>query len=306
VRGSIPTSLTTADIRDRLVYAFYMLPNPPRDRNELAAAIDRFPFYIRGTFGGCTTCIEVDVNGSPIILDTGTGARPLGISLLKRLPKDRTIHILQTHCHWDHIQGWPFFLPAYDPTCTIHIHSLFRNLKELFDTQQQPNFCPVKLKDLPAKIEFHTLAANKPAKVGPATVTSIMLGHPAGTCGYRITAGKRTVVLMTDVELLDSPKEKLEEYRKFADKSDLAIVDSQYGEEDVKLKASWGHSYIGDFVDLFRDLDVKRLCLFHYEPSYPDAVLEALADEAREHAERLDPKPKFEVVSAWEGLRIAL
>ena len=88
--------------------------------------------------------------------------------------------------------------------------------------------------------------------------------------------------------------------------SDMVVVDAQYGKEDVVQKVTWGHSYIGDFVELFRDLDIARLCLFHYEPSYPDEVLERLIDEAKRKVAAMDPKPKFEVAGAYEGLRIEL
>jgi phosphoribosyl 1,2-cyclic phosphodiesterase len=306
VRGSIPTSLTTADIRERLNAAFYLMPHPPRDRRELAAAIDRLPFYIRGTYGGCTACIEFNVDGVPIICDVGTGARPLGMSLLKRMPADRTLHVLVTHFHWDHIQGWPFFLPCYDHTCTIHVYSLHKGLKEMFEGQQHPRYSPVALDDMPAKIHFHTLKEGEPYRIGGARVESIMMGHPAGTCGFRIRANDRTAVFMTDVELLTSTAEEKETYREFADHSDLVVVDAQYGKEDVVQKVTWGHSYIGDFVELFRDLDMKRLCLFHYEPAYGDEVLGRLIDEAFDKAKSLDPPPNFRIIAAYEGLRLNL
>lgn len=306
VRGSIPTSLSTADIRERLTAAFYLLPNPPRDRRELSEAIDKLPFYVRGTFGGCTTCIEFNVDDVPIILDMGTGARPLGLSLLKRLPADRTVHVLITHFHWDHIQGWPFFLPCYDRTCTVHVYSAHKGLREMFEAQQHTRFCPVGLDDMPADIRFHTLKHGEPTNVGPAKVTGILMGHPAGTCGFRISAGGKTGVVMTDVELLTSTAEEKESYKEFADNSDLVIVDAQYGKDDVVQKVSWGHSYIGDFVELFHNLDIKWLSLFHYEPTYPDEVLERLVEEAKERAAEMEPKPKFEIVPGWEGLKIEL
>jgi ribonuclease BN (tRNA processing enzyme) len=111
---------------------------------------------------------------------------------------------------------------------------------------------------------------------------------------------------MTDVELLTATGEEKTIYRDFADKSDLVVVDAQYAREDVVQKVTWGHSYIGDFVELFRDLDIARLCLFHYEPSYPDEVLERLMDEAKEKAASMDPRPKFQVIGAYEGLRMEL
>ena len=306
VRGSIPTSQTAADIRERLSAAFQLMPHPPKDRRELAKAIDKLPFWVRGTFGGCTTCVEFDCGGTPVVLDMGTGARPLGLSLLKRMPADRTVHVLVTHFHWDHIQGWPFFLPNYDRTANVEVYSVHRGMQAMFEGQQSPRYCPVSLTDMPAKIRFHEMVDGKPTPVGPATVTGIMLGHPAGTCGFRVAFGGKTAVLMTDVELLTSTAEEKQQYRDFADGADVVIVDAQYGKEDVVQKVTWGHSYIGDFVDCFRDLDIKRLCLFHYDPSYPDEVVDRLAQEARDHAASLKPRPKFEVIAAYEGMKIEL
>jgi ribonuclease BN (tRNA processing enzyme) len=113
-------------------------------------------------------------------------------------------------------------------------------------------------------------------------------------------------VLMTDVELLASTPEDRARYRALADEADVVIVDAQYRREDMANTTTWGHSYIGDFVECFRDLDIRRLCLFHYDPAYTDEDITRLTDEARAKAEALSPKPKFEIIAAYEGLEIDL
>src|SRR5919108_1671101 len=240
----------------------------------------------RGTtlYGGNTSCVEVRADdGTVIILDCGTGARPLGLDLLSRGPSLPQMHILVTHTHWDHIQGFPFFLPAYLAGTRLTVYGargLDRTLEGSLSGQMQHTYFPVQLQELRAKIDFVEVAEER-FKLGSFRVTTQFLNHTAPTMGYRLESGHLKVVYATDhepfcwaplnghgVHALDHPGD--ERHIEFMAKADLVIHDSQYVDGEYPAKRGWGHSPIEYVIDVAVRAKVKRLALFHHDPLHSD------------------------------------
>jgi phosphoribosyl 1,2-cyclic phosphodiesterase len=230
-------------------------------------------------YGGNTPCVELRVAGQTIIVDAGTGIRELGNSLLKEAAgKPLAGHLFIGHTHWDHIQGFPFFVPLYVPTSKFTVYGMRGTTKPFLDVmsgQMNPSYFPVQLKDMGSKPEFVEL--NAPVMVGEVKVSYHYLNHPGITVGYRFEHGGKAFTYISDHE----PYGKLNASGDFADKedaavarfvagSDLLVVEAQYTADEYKLKRGWGHSTFGDVLDLAQKASVKRLALFHHDPSHDD------------------------------------
>jgi phosphoribosyl 1,2-cyclic phosphodiesterase len=232
-------------------------------------------------YGGNTVCVDVRLaDGTPIVLDAGTGIRELGNHLLEE-DHDGPITLLLTHLHWDHIMGVPFFGPIYRKKTHIRIHSLATEVQRsvirqraLFDGVH----FPVRATDLPARFEFLD-ETHVPLRVGSATVRRVLLNHPGGAQGFRIDDGDgKSIAYLTDNEL-SPPGEvvtSLDELARFAEGVDLLIHDAQYVEADMPAKRGWGHSTLDDVLALAKKASPGRLVLFHHDPERDDRALDAL------------------------------
>ncbi len=254
-------------------------------------------------YGGNTACVEVrDSSGALLILDAGTGLRELGIALMSSNGnKPFTIELLLSHLHWDHIQGIPFFRPAYVPNSAMRItgpkqHST--SMKELLGLGMDDPFFPVDLDDLPAKIVIAEMEHGSDERIGPYRVRAASIVHPAPALAYRIDADGRSLVYATDTEDPFSGKEN--PVIALTDGADTLIHDAQYLKSD--FKPTWGHSTIDSAIDVAARAKVKRLVLYHHDPDRSDDALDHIGREAtRAGRERL---PGLEVVVAREGLEL--
>ncbi|HEX4628700.1 MAG TPA: hypothetical protein VH137_07915, partial [Gemmatimonadales bacterium] len=180
-RGSIPVALTAADVRDKLAQALVQASGKTfasyEDAHAYATA--ELDFSLTHTFGGHTPCVELEVPGDEyFVCDMGSGARPFGVHVLARQARrPATVNIFQSHVHWDHIMGFPFFGPAYVPGTKIRIHGCHDVLEQAFRLQQSPPCFPVEWEQLGATIEFVKLTPDKPHKVGGVTVTPHLQLH---------------------------------------------------------------------------------------------------------------------------------
>jgi phosphoribosyl 1,2-cyclic phosphodiesterase/CRP-like cAMP-binding protein len=267
-------------------------------------------------FGGNTSCIEVAAaDGTCLVLDCGTGARELGLALLAAGPPP--VHLLLTHTHWDHIQGFPFFAPAYLPGAIINIYAapgLERTLEEALSGQMQHTYFPVRLSELRAQIAVHEVGEGT-FRLGGITIHSQHLNHTAPCLGYRLEVGGVSVVYATDHEPFwwagprASPAERLlhpgdRRHMEWLAGADLLIHDGQYTDAEYPAKRNWGHSSVEFATDLAILAGVKRLVLFHHDPSRTDQMVGRLAQRmlrrARKHGSNL------EVIAAAEGLVLDL
>lgn len=253
-------------------------------------------------YGGNTSCVEVrDSTGTLLVLDAGTGLRELGVALMQSNgARPFMVDLLLSHLHWDHIQGIPFFRPAYDPNSTLRIRGPHqsRPMKDLLGMGMDDPFFPVDLDDLPAKLQIGELRDGSDEKIGAFRVRSAHLYHPAPALAYRVEADGRSLVYATDTE--DPFSGKPNPVVKLAQGADTLIHDAQFLKSD--FKPTWGHSTIDTAIDVAANAKVKRLVLYHHDPDRSDDALDHIGREAqRAGRERLS---SLEVVVAREGLEL--
>ena len=269
-------------------------------------------------FGGNTSCVEVRTGDDhAIVLDCGTGARQLGLDILGRGEPLPPLHILITHTHWDHIQGFPFFLPAYVPGARLTFYGtrgLERTLEASITEQMHQTYFPVQLGELRAEVDFVELAEQRFA-LGSCRVTTQFLNHTAPTIGYRFERGPLTFAYVTDHEpFWWSPTGRAqagsylhpgdERHVAFVAGVDLLIHDAQYSDREYPAKRGWGHSPIEYVVDVAIRAGVKRLVLFHHDPLHTDAWVRQHTEVARRRARAAGSS--LEILAASEGLEIRL
>jgi len=263
-------------------------------------------------FGGNTSCVEVRAGKTILIFDGGTGLRLLGKKLAAEMPLQA--HIFFSHVHWDHIQGFPFFDPAFVAGNTIHLYggnNVSRTLEETLAGQMDHPSFPVHLSDMGAKMTFNDMVEGQvlelPAEDTPGDGKVVRIrtahgNHPNGVWAFRVEHGGHSVVYATDTEhyaVVDARLSKL------AKGADVLIHDAQYTPEEYAgtagrggPKTGWGHSTFEEAVKLATAAGVKRLILFHHDPMQTDA--DVRNKEAR--AKAIFPN----VVAAYEGMTFEL
>jgi phosphoribosyl 1,2-cyclic phosphodiesterase len=248
--------------------------------------------------GGNTSCVEVRAGKAIIIFDGGTGLRLLGKKLLKEMPI--VAHMFFSHVHWDHIQGFPFFEPAFVKGNEFHLYggnNVSRTLEETLAGQMDhPNF-PVHLTVMGATMKFRDLAEGEEVKIddgagGFAKVTTASGNHPQGVYAFRLDHGGHAVVYATDTEHYEGRID--EKLVKLSRGVDLFIYDSQYTPEEYPSKKGWGHSTFEEGVNIAKTAGAKKLVLFHHDPMQNDAAVR----EKEKRAAAIFP----DVVAAHEGL----
>ena len=270
-------------------------------------------------FGGNTSCVEMRTDAGHIfIFDCGTGARPLGEALMAPPGAPLSASILFSHTHWDHIQGFPFFAPAFEPRNMIAVYGPEGGRRSLQDTlarQMELSYFPVELSQLPATLSYAHLGEGAHT-IGGARIIAQYLNHPAMTLGYRVEADGAAVVYACDHEpfggalwrtdATPGPLESIlhegdRRHAHFLADADLVIHDAQYTPEEYRWRKSWGHSTFEYVVEVACSAGVKRLALTHHDPSHDDAVVAEIERRARAVAERR--RSPMEVFCAFEGCR---
>ena len=249
------------------------------------------PGRCKTRYGGNTSCVEVVLpDGRLIILDAGTGIRELGNDLIRRSRKINAT-ILLSHYHWDHIQGLPFFAPAYNRAHTLTVcgcrHAQFP-LDKIFSSQMESIHFPVKSSALAADIRFREITPSTDAIDGVGLAV-LRANHPGMTFAYALSCDNRKIVYMTDNELLPRSREGLshisfnrDAFRLFIKGADLLIHDAQYSDREYQAKKGWGHSSWKEAVRLGVESEVKHLILFHHDPDHADRVIDTQVLQCRE------------------------
>ncbi|MFT4974892.1 MAG: phosphoribosyl 1,2-cyclic phosphodiesterase [Myxococcota bacterium] len=228
--------------------------------------------------GGSTSCVEVRTSGQHLIFDAGTGLRALGARLGCQ-PLDLTI--LFSHVHWDHIQGFPFFLPAFHPGSHLTLIGP-PELPDALSAQMQPPTFPLTLQQIPAQLSFRTLSPGEVIELGPVQISAARLAHPDAVLALRVEADGRSVVYATDHEHGRHIDEGLV---RFAEGTDLLIHDAQYTEaeyngEDGPSRRGWGHSCWDEAVAVAEQAGARHLALFHHDPSRDDRGVSQIEQHA--------------------------
>lgn len=293
-------------------------------------------------YGGNTSCVEIRTDDDQLlIVDAGTGIRELGLSLLGKGQVKGNLFF--SHTHWDHIHGWPFFIPAFIPGNEFVLHGPVHyneRLESIISGQMNYSYFPVKLEHMAAKISFVELKECS-FEVGDVKVTAQYLHHPILVLGYRFEQNGKAVVTMFDHEKYSnifSGKKKEDEAHddiddllfgggddskaeeeaseivdemnkrvvEFARGADIAIVDAQYTAEEYPTKVGWGHSTVTDAIDLGVNANIKRVAIFHHEPTRNDAGMDKIEQFCAEEIMRRGMLGKLEVFAAREGYEITL
>jgi ribonuclease BN (tRNA processing enzyme) len=309
-RGSIPTPLSTAAIKHKIRQALAGATGLNlSDPDEVEQYLERLPWTVQGTMGGNTTCLEIRSHDQILILDAGSGLRLLGIDLMQRgFARERyPLNILISHTHWDHIQGFPFFAPAFLPGSQIAFHSPLPDLGERLAQQQQSPFFPVPLSAMRADFAFQTIPEQQWTQIGVFRVYPMRLSHPGVSYGYRIEDGQSCLIHASDSEYKRVDPASTEEYVEFFRNADLLVFDAQYSFTEALDKPDWGHSSALVGAEFARRASVKRLALFHHDPTSSDEKIWTAKGQAEAYlSHQSDSSHPCEVLIAYDGLQIVL
>ena len=300
VRGSLSAPLAPQQVRAKIIAAVQRIT--PKDvvsdeaRERFLASL---PEWVYGTVGGNTPCVELTTAAQEkLIFDAGTGIRVLG--KWGQPPADMHYNLLFSHLHWDHIQGLPFFDPIYNPAASFDIYSPVENIREYLSRQMVAPYYPVTFDSLTKNMTFHTVKQGTPFAIGGATLNLALMSHPGGSYAYSVEENGRKFVYATDVELRTCDFERTEERIAVFEGADAIVIDSQYTVEEAYRKQNWGHSAFCYAIDFAVAWKIKKLYLFHHEPTYDDRKLQSILQSARWYANYISHE-EIEVFLAVEG-----
>lgn len=280
--GSLPSPASSAAIRHKVKAAVWAARDKSFDSPEAVDAyLETLPHSARGTYKANTSCVQIEANTDEYIFcDAGTGLRDFALSLDKNHPP-ATYHIFISHLHWDHIQGFPFFTPAYQAGNRIIFHGFHERTEEAIRAQMAAPCFPVPFEAMQADIEFDIKGNGSSFAVGDVAVSTIKQQHPGDSWGYCFEENGKRIIFSSDSEHGPEAQEENYPFVHFFRNADVLIFDGQYTiEEATNEKRNWGHSDHMTAIELAARAKVRQLIIFHHEPSYSDAEIEEIHLEA--------------------------
>lgn len=251
-------------------------------------------------YGGNTACVELSFDGKIVILDAGTGIRPLGNDLIRR--KVPHADLLISHAHWDHISGFPFFRPLYRTDCELDVYACplsdGRSIEHALETQMSSPFFPLPMSKIPSSLHFHEIESGDSFTLcgGAVRVKTLPLNHPNGATGFRLEYGETVIAYISDTEHFADRID--DNVLSLARRADLLIYDAMFTQAEYPTFRTWGHSTVEEAVNVSQAAAVKRTALFHHSPEHTDADM--LAIDRGVQAEHPN------IFCAKEGMRLSL
>lgn len=307
-QGSLPSPLNYVHVRDKLRDALLRAKSTDlASPASVDAFIDSLPFHLGGTYGGNTSCVEIrNAAGDLLIIDAGSGLRALGHELVQQEfgRGEGVAHILMSHFHWDHIQGFPFFVPNYIKGNQVTVWGNAPcSLRSVFADQQREPYFPVGIDTMTASLEFASLSREMDFYEGRFKVHSIELDHPGSSYAYRVEADGASFVYASDAEYKRGDMKSLKPYVEFFKDADALLFDAQFSVvESIFEKRDWGHSAAPMGVEIATVAGVKKLVLFHHDPGSTDAVIAQTLRDAQDYAKHVPRHSELEVLSAYDGM----
>ena len=233
-------------------------------------------------YGGHTSCIEIQAGSNRFVMDAGTGIREFSRVFLEE--NIQSSYLLLTHTHWDHINGFPFFAPFFDPSREIQIMAGHLKeqggIKKVLSEQMRSPFFPIPLEAMTAQLTFEDFSAGENIMLfDEVIVRTAPLNHPQGATGYRVEYGGKSVVYVTDTEHI--PGRPDENILALIEGADMVIYDSTYTEEEFPSRVGWGHSTWNEGMKLCQMAGAKKLAIFHHEPEHTDEIMDSIAEESK-------------------------
>lgn len=304
VRGSLPTPITPEQIQSKIMAVIQRIqPSDLKDGESRARFAANLPEWLMGTAGGNTPCVQLQDGDTEIILDAGTGIRVLGKN--PSCINSNHFNLFFSHFHWDHIQGLPFFDQAYNPATVFDIYTPVENAEELLREQMKQPFYPVQFEAFTKNFNFHKITPGEKFTIDGLTVNSCTMSHPGLSHSYSFEKDGKKFVYATDVELKTKDFSTTPNTEAVFKDADVIILDSQYTVEEAYRKENWGHSAFCYAVDFAVHWNIKKIFLFHHEPTYDDRKLDGILNSARWYANYINHS-NIQIELAREGVEITL
>jgi phosphoribosyl 1,2-cyclic phosphodiesterase len=310
--GSLPSPASSAAIRSKVKNALWAARDEKFvSEEDVETFLSKLPHCAHGTYTANTSCVQIETGADDVIIcDAGTGIRDYALTLPTDAPL-RTYHLFISHLHWDHIQGFPFFAPAYVPGNRIIFHGFHVETEQAIRQQMAAPCFPVPFETMLADIEFDIRECGASFQVGDVSVTTIKQQHPGDSWGYRFEQNGKSIIYSSDSEHGSEAKEAGYHFVEFYRDADVLIFDGQYTLKDATTaKRNWGHSNHITAIELAARAKVKQLVVFHHEPAHSDQMIEEMHIGALQYLRTYNQKhypkaPSFfpnKLALAYDGL----
>lgn len=307
-RGALPASFSAKMHRQKVFDAIQAAQG--RELTTPAAINDfidnQLPFSVSYTYGTNTPCVEIE-NASDdafVLLDAGSGIRDFAINLVSIHPGPKEFHILLSHLHWDHIQGFPFFGPAYQSSNTVIIHSYHKNVEKAFKTMMSDPFFPVSWETLEANIQFEVHDPAESFELLNYKISALEQNHVGKSYALKLEQGKQSLIYATDCEHTEAYKNKDYPFISFCKDADLLIFDSMATFKEKAMRG-WGHSNNKVGLELANRAQAKHLVLFHHDRETDDTSLDEQLTDSQNYKEELKAEHPSQITVAYDGLELS-